>query len=209
MSGQAFSRARLVLPLLCAHAASSCGPTPPRAAAGSDATAAGSPAWESVGSQHATPEDMHVFDPYIGRFAAAPFAEDVSGDTIHFEVEYAWFDGARTIVKLTVARVRDRDGAATPLTEGFYGYDPFHERIYAVAAFTWGETGFGTVGEFDRTTHRRVTRARSRDANGVTTEVRDAFEIVGADAWRNVTSVRSGDETAWRVVTDEVFTRIR
>jgi hypothetical protein len=116
---------------------------------------------------------------------------------VHYVVEYAWFDDTRSIVRFTVIAVREATAREAPITEGFYGFDPFHGRLYTFAAFTWDATGWGTVGESDHQTSRRVTFARSRGPDGVTTWVRDAFENIDRDSWRNVTSIRQGDEASW------------
>lgn len=157
--------------------------------------------------QHATADDMHVFDPYIGRFRSKTFEDEESGKTFHHVVEYRWFDALRSVVEFTVSTVVGED-AERVNSRGFYGYDPFHEQLYVIAALTQGGSGFGTVGEFDRATRRRVTWARSRTPDGRTMHVRDAFEVVDENSWKDVTSVREGEEGEWRVVYRDTFTRI-
>jgi hypothetical protein len=164
--------------------------------------------WSEAGSRTATADDIHIFDPYIGRFRTKPATTQTSGSGSHFEVEYAWFDAAHSIVKFTVTSVAEATNAPTILTEGFYGFDPFHDQLYTFAAFSWSATGFGSVGEFDRSTGHRVTWARSRNPDGTTTWVRDTFDVIDADSWRNVTSVRQSPQDEWNVVNDEVYVRI-
>jgi hypothetical protein len=169
----------------------------------------GEPRVEPAGMspQRATADDMHVFDPYIGRFRSKTFHDDASGKAFHYVVEYRWFGAQQSIVEFTVSTAVE--GKQTLNARGFYGYDPFNQRLYATAAFSSGVSGFGSVGEFDRKTRRRVTWARSRGPDGPTTYVRDAFEVVDENAWKDVTSVREGEQGEWRVVYEDTFTRIQ
>jgi hypothetical protein len=164
---------------------------------------------DSVTPQPASPEDIHIFDPYIGRFQSKQFHDAQRGTDLRYLVEYAWFDSTHAIVRFSVSTLYLDDGTRTVNAEGFYGYDPFAGRLYTFGAFSSGLTGFGAVGEFDRTTGRRVTWARSRGQDGVTTWVRDAFELVDPDTWTDVTSIRRSDGGDWRVVYRDRFTRIR
>lgn len=158
--------------------------------------------------QRASADDVRVLDPYIGRFRSKTFRDQESGKTLHYVVEYEWFDANRSIAKFTVSTVVDGTGKETINGQGFYGYDPFEERLYVFGAFTSGMSGFGSVGELDRRTHRRVTWARSRNPAGVTVYVRDAFEVVDQDTWKDVTSIREGETGEWKVVYTDTFTRI-
>jgi hypothetical protein len=158
--------------------------------------------------QHATPDDVRVFDPYIGRFKSEQQRDEESGKTFHYIAEYAWFDQKRSIVKFTISVVNEASGKQAVTAQGFYGYDPFEERLFVFGAFATGSSGFGSVGEFDRKTHRRVTWARSKAPDGATIHVRDAFEPVDSDTWKDVTSVRQGDDGPWKVVYQDTFTRI-
>lgn len=171
------------------------------------------PAWASGGSvaapQRATPDDIHVFDPYVGRFTSKQLRDEESGKTFHYVAEYAWFDTNHAIVKFTISVVNEASGMQAITAQGFYGYDPFEERLYVFGAFTTGSSGFGSVGEFDRKTHRRVTWARSKAPDGTTIHVRDSFEIVDFDTWQDVTSIQQGDDGPWKVVYEDTFTRIR
>jgi hypothetical protein len=171
------------------------------------ATPATTPAADRDTFQIATSEDMRVFDPYIGRFQSKTFTDDTGGTSFHYVVEYAWFDSGHRIVRFTVKTVLPDAGREIPGGEGFYGFDPFNARLYAFGFFPGGVTGFGAVAEFDLETHRRVTRARSQGPDGVATEVRDEFEVVDADTWKNRTSVRrAGGE--WQVVYEDTFKRV-
>jgi len=166
------------------------------------------PARENAATwQRATPEDIHVFDPYIGRFQSKTFHDDSTGRAYHFVVEYRWFDAAQRIVRFSVKTVVPDEGREIEGGVGFYGYDPFHERLYASAFFPNGTTGFGGVSEFDRRTHARVTLARSQNPDGAFIEVRDAFEVIDADTWKNTTSV-SRDGGEWKVVYEDTFRRL-
>jgi len=156
--------------------------------------------------QAATAKDMQVFEPYIGRFRSRAFHDDDRGLDLHYFVEYRWVDSAHSVVRFRVW-TRYADGTEVPGAEGYYGYDPFHDRLYVLGVFA-GTTGFGAVGEFDPSTRRRVTWARSWGADGVTTYVRDAFEVVDGDRFNDVTLVRRGEDGPWQVVYRDTFTRV-
>lgn len=158
-------------------------------------------------AQPAEADDMHVFDPYIGRFRSKTMRDEQRRTDVHYFVEYQWFDVNRSIVRFRVTTVYADDGSEVLNAEGFYGHDPFSGRLYAFAAFPWGASGFGAVGEFDRTSHRRATWARSMTADGVTL-VRDVFEVVDPDTWSDVTWVRAGADREWRIVYQDTFTRV-
>lgn len=159
--------------------------------------------------QHATPDDVHVFDPYIGRFESKQFRDEESGETFHYIAQYEWFDSKHSIVRFTISMVTESSKQESTIGQGFYGFDPFEERLYVFGAFASGSSGFGSVGEFDRKTHHRVTWARSKGPDGRTIHVRDSFELVDQDRWKNVTSIRAGDDDEWTVVYEDTFTRIR
>lgn len=158
--------------------------------------------------QSATRDDIHVFDPYIGRFRSKTLRDEPSGQALYYVAEYAWFDANRSIVKFTISVVNESSGDESINGQGFYGYDPFNERLYVLGAFTFGSTGFGCVGEFDRHTHRRVTWARSQGPDGATIHVRDAFQVVDGNTWKDVTSMKRGEGGEWQVVYEDTFTRI-
>ena len=134
--------------------------------------------------------------------------DEAVGKDFHYIVEYSWFDTAHTIVKFTVSTLYVGDERASVNADGFYGYDPFNQRLYTFGAFASGMTGFGAVGSFDRGTGKRITWARSQGPDGVTTYVRDSFESVDADTWTDVTSIWRSDGDGWRVVYRDTFTRI-
>ncbi len=159
--------------------------------------------------QHAVPDDIHVFDPYIGRFRSKQFHDDQTGAPFHYIAEYEWFDTNHSIVKFTISVVVETSGKQAIISQGFYGYDPFQERLHVFGAFTSGHTGYGSVGEFDRRNNRRVTWARSKAADGATIDIRDAAEMQDADTWKNVTRTRKGVDGDWKVVYEDTFTRIR
>ena len=174
-----------------------------------DSTPTSDPAgWAAWGGapQTAEPEDIRVFEPYIGRFRS-PTRQDPNRGAIYFAVHYRWFDTRRSIVHFRVTTVREDDGSETVNAEGFYGHDPFQGHLYAFGAFTWGATGFGAVGSFDPSTRARTTWARSI-SGGEVTWVRDEFEIVDQDTWTDVTWTRTGEDGEWQKVYEDTFTRV-
>ncbi len=159
--------------------------------------------------QHAVPDDIHIFDPYIGRFRSMQFHDDKTGTPFHYIAEYAWFDRNHSIVQFTISVVNETSGKQATTAQGFYGYDPFQERLHVFGAFTSGRTGYGSVGEFDRENNRRVTWVRSKAADGATIDVRDSAQMQDADTWKSVTKTRKGADGDWKVVYEDTFTRIR
>lgn len=154
-------------------------------------------------------EDIHVFDPYIGQFQSMRWHDPDLGKDLLYRVEYSWFDSSRSIVRFRVS-TEYLDGSTTLTNaEGFYGYDPFNRRLYTFGVFGSGMTGFGAVGSFDRTTGHRVTWARSKGPDGVTTWVRDAFRMMDPDSWTDETSIRREGTDDWLVVYRDTFTRVR
>lgn len=162
---------------------------------------------ENPSPQQATVDDVRLFDRYIGKFRSQ-WSKFDDGTTEYFNtVAYEWFDHEKTIVKFTVATVIPSMDRVIVTAEGFYGYDPFNKRLYVFGAFTNGTTGWGSIGEFNRDTGTRAVWAQSMDANGIVTYVRDEFQPIDADSWKNKTSIRQGDEGDWDVVYEETFTR--
>jgi hypothetical protein len=158
--------------------------------------------------QRASADDLHVFDPYIGRFRGATQRDEASGREFYFTVEYAWFGAGQRVVRYRVAVTVVNEPDERILSEGYYGYDPFNERLYVLGVFASGVTGFGAIGEFDRATHHKSTWACQIDSAGNRSFVRDSTEVINADSWRNVTRVRQGPAGDWVVVTDEIMTRM-
>lgn len=176
---------------------------PPLATAGPDGFTAfgGEP-------QAATPADMQIMQSYIGTFRSKDYTFDDSEVNYHFEVAYEWFDSAQTIVKWTVTMVIPEQQRRLVNGEGFYGYDAFEQQIYVFGAFTRGVSGWGAMAQFDGDSGAREIWARSRDAEGVDTFVRDHFELLDQDRWRNETWLRTGTETEWKKVHEGVYTRV-
>lgn len=158
--------------------------------------------------QSAAPADMKIFEPYIGIFRSESKKFDDSDVEYHFTVSYEWFDQARSIVKYTVAMEIPVQQRTIVNSEGFYGYDPFNENLYVFGAFTRGMTGWGTVGKFDHESGARETWAKSMNPEGVVTLVKDTFQLIDADHWSNKTFLRSGDAAEWRLVVEDVYTRV-
>lgn len=158
--------------------------------------------------QSATPSDMQIMHPYIGTFRSKDYTFDDSETDYHFEIAYEWFDSEQTIVQWTVTMVIPEQQRRLVNGQGYYGYDAFDGQIYVFGAFTRGVTGWGAMGRFDADSGAREIWARSRDAEGLDTFVRDRFELLDDKRWRNETWLRTGDETEWKKVHEGVYTRI-
>ena len=158
--------------------------------------------------QAASPEDMRIFEPYIGTFRSESKLFDDSEIEYYFTVSYQWFDQAKTIVKYTVAMEIPAQNRTVINSEGFYGYDPFNENLYVFGAFSQGMTGWGTVGKFDHESGARETWAKSMNPEGVVTQVKDTFQRIDSDHWSNRTFLRSGVETEWKPVVEDDYSRV-
>ncbi|MEZ5921287.1 MAG: hypothetical protein R3C60_08025 [Parvularculaceae bacterium] len=170
-------------------------------------SAAPAAALEADEPQGASPADMRIFEPYIGTFKSSTNKFDDGKTDYYFTLDYHWYDKQKTIVKYTVSMVIPSQDRTIVNSEGFYGYDAFNERLYVFGAFTRGMTGWGSVGRFDHETGARETWAKSKDEQGVT-YVRDTFTLDGDSGWKNKTYLRINDETEWKVVHEDSYTRI-
>ena len=127
-----------------------------------------------LGTKRELPENMWIKDPETGQMV---FYKDLEanqfvvpgsdyhmkmsararlahlfddGKTEHFfTVSYQWFDQKKSIVKYAVATVIPSQNRTIVNSEGFYGFDPFNDRLYVLGAFRNGMSGFGSVGVFD------------------------------------------------------------
>jgi len=159
--------------------------------------------------QIAKPDDMKIFEPYIGTFRSGSKLFDDSEIEYYFTVTYQWFDKGKTIVKYTVAMEIPEQGRTLVNSEGFYGYDPFNQNLYVFGAFTRGMTGWGAVGKFDHESGNRETWAKSMGPDNVVTHVRDTFQYIDADHWLNRTFIRQDEAGEWKIVVEDDYTRVK
>jgi hypothetical protein len=178
-------------------------------ATGSLSVFASDPYEDAFGSiQSATPEDLRIKAPFIGTFRGSTNVFDDSETEYHFELTYEWWGGEQNIVKYTVAMVIPSQDRRRVQSEGFYGFDPFSDRMYVFGVFSGGMSGRGFIGQFDHDAGTHEIWARSMDAEGVVTWVRDGFEVIDKDQWRNRTLMRRGEETEWQEVHGDTYTRV-
>jgi hypothetical protein len=162
---------------------------------------------EEVAPQRATPDDMKLFAPYIGTFRSPTYLYDDGKTEHHFTISYQWFDVTKTIVKFAVATVIPSQARSIVNSEGFYWYDPLKRQVMVFGAFTRGATGFGSIAAFDHKARTHTLWATSTDDRGAVTHVRDMFEVIDQDTWKNKTYARIGDEAEWRLVHEGTYTR--
>ncbi len=155
----------------------------------------------------AEPADIRILAPYIGKFRSAAQRFDDGKTEYYYTIEYRWFDRPQTIVQFTVATVIPSQDRVIVNAEGFYGFDPFHDQLYVFAAFAHGVSGWGSICEANPETGARTVCARSM-SDGVVTEVRDGFEMLDADRWRNRTLVRTDGQAEWTLAHEAVYTRV-
>lgn len=159
-------------------------------------------------SQRATADDMRIMAPYIGEFRSATHTFDDGKTEHYFIVKYEWFDRPRTIVRFTISMVIPSQGRTLVNSEGFYGFDPFHQQLYVFGAFTHGMSGWGSICEFSHETGARIVCAKSKGADGVVTYVRDAFEVIDDNTWKNKTRIREGEGGEWKLAHEGTYTRV-
>jgi len=156
----------------------------------------------------ATAEDMRIMDRYVGLFRSATQVFDDGRTEYHHLLRYEWFDRGETIVKFTISMAIPSQDRVLTTGEGFYGYDAVEKRIYVFGAFSHGASGWGTLCELDHATGARTVCARTSEPDGSFTHVRDSFEIVDADTWKNTTRARKSEDDDWAVVYEGRYTRV-
>lgn len=153
-------------------------------------------------------QDMGIMAPYIGTFRGSTKVFDDGETEYYFAVRYEWWSPEQTIVKFTVSMVIPSQERSLVRSEGYYGFDPFEGRLLVFGVFTGGMMGRGFVGSFDHNAGTHEVWARSMDAEGVVTWVRDGFELIDEDHWRNRTLMRRGDQTHWQQVHEDTYSRL-
>jgi hypothetical protein len=157
--------------------------------------------------QAASARDIRIMEPYIGEFRSPPQLFDDGKTEHHFLVKYQWFDSAETIVKVTISMVIPLQNRVIATAEGFYGFDSIDNRLFVFGAFTDGSRGFGSICEFRHATGARTVCVRSMNPDGSVTHVRDAFEVIDCNTWKNTTRIRTGEEGEWTLVHEGTYTR--
>ncbi len=163
---------------------------------------------EDQETQPATAADMRIMEPYIGEFRS-PTAKFDDGETeYHHVLEYAWFDRPKTIVKFTISTVIPSQDRVITTAEGFYSLDRIGKHIDVFGAFSDGTSGTGTICEFNHATGSRTVCASSVNPDGTVTQVRDAFEIIDKDTWKNRTRIRQQGGGDWTLAYEGTYSRI-
>ena len=156
--------------------------------------------------QSAAVEDMAVFEPYIGRFRSEDKTSD-EGPSFFYEIDYRWYDRGHTIVSYALILVVPSQDRRVGIGDGYYYVDRINGRIGVFGVFPDGRPGLGALGEFDRVTGARTVWVTGVGPNGVRTQVRDHFEIIDGNTWRNATHIRQGDDD-WRQIGSDIYTRL-
>ena len=166
------------------------------------------PAASAEEPQAAAAADMRIMERYIGEFRSPTHLFDDGKTKHHHLVKYQWFDRAKTIVKFTISMSIPSQDRVLTTAEGFYGYDSVARQLYVFGAFSHGTSGRGTICAFDHATGARTVCALSMEPDGSLTHVRDSFEIVDGDSWKNSTRIRKGDSADWQLVHEGVYRRV-
>ena len=157
-------------------------------------------------SQSATVDDMALFSPYIGRFRSEDKTSD-EGTIFFYEIHYGWYDRGHTIVSYELTLVVPSQDRRVGIGDGYYYFDRVNNRIGVFGVFPDGRTGLGAMGEFERDTGTRTVWVTGIGRDGVQTQVRDYFEVIDENSWRNATHIRQGEED-WRQIGSDIYTRI-
>ncbi|MGH8198330.1 MAG: hypothetical protein ACRETI_09165 [Steroidobacteraceae bacterium] len=163
---------------------------------------------ESPDSQTATAGDMRILEPYIGEFRSPTQKFDDGNTEYHHVVKYEWFDRPQTIAKVTISMVIPSQDRVISSAEGFYGFDSIQDQLYVFGAFNDGTSGLGTICVFNHETGSRTVCVRSMNPDGSVTHVRDSFEVVDENTWKNTTRLRQGENGEWKLVYEGIYTRI-
>lgn len=153
--------------------------------------------------------DMALFEPYIGRFRSGEFANPANDTRFYFTVDYDWYDRGRTIVSYRLEQIFPESGERRIIGDGYYYFDRVHDRIGVFGVFPDGRSGVGTMGRFNRDDHSRTVWIIGTSPNQPPLQVRDRFEIIDENSWRNITHVRPvGSDADWREVSNGIYTRL-
>lgn len=156
----------------------------------------------------ATAEDMALFVPYIGRFRSESYNDGNEG-RFYFVIDYRWYDTRKRIVAYTLEQIFLDKQESRAVGDGFYCYDSLNQKIGVFGAFPDGRTGSDTMGRFDRNNHSRTVWIVGTAPDRPPVEVRDHFEIIDGNSWRNITRIRpKGSKEPWREISNDVYTRI-
>lgn len=161
-----------------------------------------------TGPRSATAGDIRIMEPYIGIFRSPTTPNEQFGEPTYYEVTYRWVDEGRTSVAVRVTTNGAESATEHSFLEGFYGFEPVDKRLFAVAVFSWGGAGIADVGEFDHDTGHRVVHAHAPGPDGTVIHIRDVFDVVDSNTWRDRTYTRVGEDGEWTKVYEDVFTRV-
>lgn len=161
----------------------------------------------AAGAEPASAGDIRIMERYIGEFRSPTYLFDDGKTEHHFSVRYEWFDRPRTLVKFTILMSIPSQDRVITNAEGFYGYDSVRKELYVYGAFSYGASGWGTICEFDLETGARTVCARTMEPDGSLTYVRDSFEVVDDDTWRNTTRIRKGETGEWVKAHEGIYSR--
>ncbi|MEP5613431.1 MAG: hypothetical protein ABJP45_14360 [Cyclobacteriaceae bacterium] len=163
---------------------------------------------EVVG-QDASPEDMRMFDSFIGTWKGKSF-KSRDDRNLHFLIEYEWFDRTKTICGLKIIQVNEDDGNTIQTMQGYYGFDPRQKRIFHYIFSATGGTGFGTLLEFDAKNGSRANAmvARMNQASDLQ-QMRDRFRLIDEESFENKAYVWQPDSKEWKMMNQGIYKKIK
>ncbi len=162
------------------------------------------PPTPTIKGQLASPEDMRIFQPYVGTWKGKSFTT-TDGRSLHFLVIYSWYDRSESIIHLRIKQVDEDKNESIQSIEGYYGYDPINKWLYHYGFSVVGGTGFGAVLNFDHATKNRSTTIVGMNPNGKPLQIRDQFTFLDENTFENKSY--SWKEGSWKLVNEGVYKR--
>jgi hypothetical protein len=156
----------------------------------------------------ATRQDAAFFDSYVGEFHSDRLTFDDGETEYYFALRYDWFDEGRTTLEYSASMVIPGQDRKVLRSKGFYGYDPFGERIYVAGASRQFGLSFAVLEHSDPGAGERRMLGRLQRPDGNVTLVSDQFEWIDADTFRNRAFVCTSESADWSKVYEGVYTRI-
>ena len=154
-----------------------------------------------------TRDDMNAFAAYVGEFHSNRETFDDGETEYYFALRYEWYDDAKTTLKYSVAMVIPGQDREVIQSEGFYGYDPFDERIYVAGGFKRLGLSFAVLEHSDPVKRQRRMLGRIQRPDGTITLVSDQFQWLDGDTFRNRAFTCTTESREWTKVYEGTYTR--
>jgi len=155
----------------------------------------------------ATADDTAFFESYVGEFHSDRLTFDDSDTEYYFSLRYDWVDPARTTLKYSVTMVIPDQGREVLNSEGYYGFDPFEQRIFIASAFKRLGLSLAVLEHSDPDAGERRMLGRIQRPDGNVTLVSDQFEWIDDNTFQNRAYTCTTETGEWTQVYEGVYTR--